>query len=564
MIKLSFILSLAFCIAIISLSCSSEETVDLLDNEVINSDNNTTGDIDNINKNDNVVNDTASAPDNPEDSDILAEESPDLDSSIIVQCTPGEKKDCYTGPSGTKDVGICKSGYSTCNFDGTGWSNCDGMVTPLPEICSDGLDQNCDGEDATPENTIDLDGDGYTYCNGDCCELKSECADPAKVNSGGFEVPANMVDDNCNGEIDEVTSCDTGVSVSADTSSSALALAKAAGMCSPWLISATLGLAGTPVSEYICDGDQPPSGCTKSDRMSKPNPYYDGSYKTYAVNPKFGEVIVKKEGDNLCILSTGDWDNPTMSAEDAILGDGDMKTASTVPEDWINRQANCESPKAPACGGTAPDPNIQNSCAGKPQFTVQDPIMLTAKLKVPTNAVAFRINTYFCSIEYPQTVCSDAKYNDFFITLLDSTYNEKNPASTNLNPYDKNLAKDDKDNPLGVDIAPAGLFKVCNTNCKGLGYDTNKWGLCTGDQELAGTGFGSTYMNGKCMGGHGCTGWLNTQGNVVPGEEITIRFALFEQGTVLYGPDHSYDSTVLLDNFQWLTSETKPGTGIQN
>jgi hypothetical protein len=422
------------------------------------------------------------------------------------------------------------------------------------EICLDGIDQDCTGADLTPEEAIDIDGDGITVCQGDCCEEEYQCpgTDPAFVTPEGAEIVGNGVDDNCNGHIDEIASCDNGLSVSDDTTTSAVALAKGMGICDPWLVSAELGLAGTPATENICDG--PEGSCTQKDRPSLPEPYFDDQYQTYAVPSMFGSVLTAKEGMALSILSTGPWDAPTGNAAEATLAAGDMKTASGVPEDWI---------KAPSCGGVPPDPTTENSCAGKEPFVVQDPIMLTVKVKVPVNALAFKLNSYFCSIEYPNTVCNDANYNDFFIALLDSTYNELNPGSTTPNPYDKNLAKDAAGNPVGVDLAPAGLFKVCNTNCKGFGYDTNKWGFCTGDAELAGTGFGSYYMNGTCMGGNGCTGWLTTQGNVVPGEEITLRFAIFEQGTVAYGPDHSWDSTVLLDNFQWLLKQVTPGTGGQ-
>jgi len=60
--------------------------------------------------------------------------------------------------------------------------------------------------------------------------------------------------------------------------------------------------------------------------------------------------------------------------------------------------------------------------------------------------------------------------------------------------------------------------------------------------------------------GSGGTGWLKTTGNVVPGEEFTLRLALWEQGVVQYGPDHSWDSTVVLDGFKWLPTPGKPGT----
>lgn len=507
--------------------------------------------VDNEPPKDDIAND-----DGGEQPEGTEEETPDGD--VEMQCTPFETAACYHGPSNSDGVGICKSGLSTCGASGY-WGPCEGEVLPVAEICNNGIDENCDGEDGTEANTDDYDGDGYTYCTGDCCEFDYECPVPAKVNPDAAEIKGNSVDDNCNGKVDETISCDNGLTVSSDTATSAIALAKAAGMCDPWILSAELGLAGTPVTEQIADG---PEGSSTISRPSLTKPYYDGSYKTYAVPPAFGSALPAKEGAALAILSTGPWDSPTMDAANATLQGGDMKTASTVPEDWINRQPNCEAPKAPSCGGQPPDPNIQNSCAGKDPLVVQDPIMLTVKLKVPINAVAFQMNTYFCSIEYPTTVCSSENYNDFFIALLDSTYNEVNPTSSNPNPFDKNLAKDEAGNPVGVDLAPAGLFKVCNPNCGGALANTNPYGVCTGDFEIAGTGFESQTIMGMCSG-HGCTGWLLTKGNVVPGEEITLRFAVFEQGTVAYGPDHSWDSTILLDNFEWLTTETKPGTGSQ-
>jgi len=454
-----------------------------------------------------------------------------------LDCTPGATEKCaYTGPAGTEDVGTCKAGSRLCKTNGT-WGNCSGEIQPMYETCDNGIDEDCDG---FTDKGSDLDGDGYAYCTEDCCDSAGDCPNPELVNPGAYEIAGNGIDDDCDGTADEKTDpCDNGVLVSQDVASSAISLARSAGFCEPWLLSATLGLAGTPVSETI----------NGSSRMSLPNPYYDGNYQTYTVNGKFGNVLEKKEGFNMAILSTGPWSLPTMNANVATLDAGDMRTASTVPEDWINRQPNCVAPKAPSCGGVAPDPNVQNSCAGKPQFVVQDPIMLTVRLKVPPNAGSFRINTYFCSIEFPTTVCSTSNYNDFFIALLDSTFNTVNPTSANPNPFDKNLAKDAIGNPVGVDLAPAGLFKVCDES-------DDQWNSCTSSAELSGTGF-------DLYGGHGCTGWLVTQGNVVPGEEITLRFAVFEQGTVAYGPDHSWDSTILLDNFEWLAGETKPGTGIQ-
>ncbi len=494
---------------------------------------------------------------------------------FYVTCTPGETRPCYEGPSGTEGVGICKAGVATCVEDGTDWSECVGQITPQAEICSNGIDENCDGEDMTPENAVDYDGDGYNYCTGDCCETGWEpnCRgtdSPERINSGAFEMADNYVDDNCNGEIDEVVSCDSGLALAVgDYDGNAVKLAKAMGICGEQLVSAEIGLAGEPVTEMI---DTNPDACNQgenqgcqynpTERMSREKPYYENDYQTFAVTNVFGTMMNPLEGSMLAVLSTGQWNSPTQNASVATLGAGDMQTASKIPEDWINMMPNCEIPKAPSCGGQNPQDGLTNQCSGKEIPSVQDPIMLTLKLKVPANARAFEFSLFFMSIEYPSTVCSDNNYNDFFIALLDSAYNENNPNAEYKNPYDKNLAKDEFGNPVGVDLAPAGLFKACNPSCNNaMTGNLNKWNACTGDELLNGTGFGTDGKSGMfgCADGHGGTGWLRVVGNVEPNEEITLRLALFEQGEVGYGPDHSWDSTVVLDGFQWLPSPEKPG-----
>jgi hypothetical protein len=60
-----------------------------------------------------------------------------------TQCTPGQTRPCYTGPPGTQDVGVCRSGTQTCVAVDT-WGACSGEVTPSPETCN-GLDDDCDG-----------------------------------------------------------------------------------------------------------------------------------------------------------------------------------------------------------------------------------------------------------------------------------------------------------------------------------------------------------------------------------------------------------------------------------
>ena len=463
------------------------------------------------------------------------------DDPITGPCTPGKKQTCpYQGDPATENVGPCRAGIRTCKDDGS-WGNCEGEVLPVnefgSELCGNGIDDDCNG---VVDDGTDFDGDGFGACK-DCCEIASDCKgfDPATIYPGAYEMQGDGVDNNCNGEVDESTSCDGEDAPLAldDYPGNAIKLAHAMGICGDQLVSAELKLAGEPVSERI----------NGSDRMSLPLPYYDANYKTFAAEPKFGNNIYPLEGSKIAILSTGPWNKPTKDAVHATLEAGDMRTASTIPEDWINMMPNCAIPKSPSCGGTTVEEGLTDQCAGQSIPHVQDPIMLELQVKAPVNARAFQFNLFFFSVEYPNTVCSSSNYNDFFIALLDSEHNTAYPDDEYQNPYDKNLAKDEKGNPVGVDLAPNGLFMVCGSNGS---YASN----CTqGTTLLEGTGF-DTFSSGG-------TGWLTTRGNVVPGEIIKLRLALWEQGTVTYGPDHSWDSTVLLDGFKWLPQPAKAGTG---
>ena len=494
------------------------------------------------------------------DSDISSDPSEEPDEPIFGDCTPGKQQLCgYQGPEGTEGVGPCQAAKRTCREDGT-WGYCEGGYVPVSEIgelCSDGIDNDCNG---VVDDGTDFDGDGFGACT-DCCEFSVDCMgfDPVDVYPGAYEMIGDGIDNNCNGEFDEATSCDgeDGELVVGDYPGNAVKLAHAMGICGDQLVSAEISLAGEPVVENIADnGEDCEEGnlfgtggtctSTKIDRPSLSMPYYDDKYKTFAAEPKFGNNITPREGSKIAILSTGPWDKPTRDATKATLTAGDMKTASKIPSDWINMMPNCTIPKSPTCGGTAVQDGLTNQCAGKVLPIVQDPIMLTLEVKVPMNARAFEFNLFFFSVEYPSTVCANENYNDFFIALLDSEHNTIYPDDEFQNPYDKNLAKDYNGNFVGVDLAPEGLFQVCGSNGN---YASN---CIQGTTLLEGTGF-DTFNSGG-------TGWLTTRGNVVPGETIKLRLALWEQGIVGYGPDHSWDSTVLLDGFKWLPLPVRTGT----
>jgi hypothetical protein len=164
-------------------------------------------------------------------------------------------------------------------------------------------------------------------------------------------------------------------------------------------------------------------------------------------------------------------------------------------------------------------------------------------------------------------VCS--AFNDFFVVLLDSTWN-----GTPANPTDKNLAiyksTTNQTYPVGVNLAygNTGLFQNCKNGSTGCasGSVAGTITTCTGTSALAGTGFdglnpapafaddpGYCGTNNQVGGG---TGWLVTTGNVVGGEIITVRIAVWDTS------DGNYDSLAIIDNFQWSVDASTPGTVI--
>ena len=52
-----------------------------------------------------------------------------------VACVPGTPRACYTGPTGTENVGVCRGGTQTCLPDGSGYGACEGQVLPSAEVC---------------------------------------------------------------------------------------------------------------------------------------------------------------------------------------------------------------------------------------------------------------------------------------------------------------------------------------------------------------------------------------------------------------------------------------------
>jgi hypothetical protein len=444
-------------------------------------------------------------------------------------CKPGKVEDCYNGQGGTAGIGACHQGSRTCNPDGT-WGACDGEVIPAPEMCDDGVDNNCNG---MTDEDLDTDGDGFTTCGvpgviaGDCCD-STECTRPELVNPGAFDAAGNNLDDDCDGIVDNAAiTCDSGLQ---SNSGQPLDYAKAMDLCQQATTANKKW--GVLYSELtLADGTGVPAA------------------KAYAIRPRFGTGVTPRAGSSMVLLSTGAAagvgdTNPAFQDFQDVAEPGNNKS-SAFPQDFFVANGN-RLPNAPGCVG--PDGN-----------SAMDPVMLTLTVRVPTNAKSFKLQMNFFSSEFPEYTCS--KYNDFFVVLLDSAYTGANP-----NPADKNLAfyqpqGSTQKYPVGVNLAAGntGLFTQCvngRIGCSvgGAGSITT----CTSTTQLAGTGMDdprSNQCNSNSVEGGG-TGWLVTSGNVKPGEVIKLRVAIWDTS------DHRLDSLAVIDGFEWSVDLAQPGTVI--
>ena len=448
---------------------------------------------------------------------------------------------------------ICGAGLTLCG------TSCVNMQTDVAHcgacttVCSPGdkcITGQCQPCDST---TTDCDGDGWLVSEGDCCDKPGLCGtSPELVNPGAIEVVGNGIDDNCNGKADLFDTADTVPCDSTLVSSSTTAtdFAKALGLCRSTVETPatkkdrTWGL----ISAQLLRADATTLGT---------------EHRGHSIRPAFGG-IVPNEGQRMVVLSSGVAADATQTSPgpnggaptgyNVSTSQGNNVNISTCTQplcikDWFStanpplKAANA-LPVAPSCGsGTAGSPTL-----------AQDSVMLVLRLRAPTNAKAFSFNSYFFSAEYPEYVCSS--FNDQIIALVNTPVGTPSVA----NPVDKNLMTYTSGNqrwPIGINIAKGtSLFAVCesqatNAECWDTNVSTSSCSLGAG--HLTDTGFETPTASSCTIGGG--TYWLTTSGNVVPGEIVELRIAIWDVG------DMSFDSLVLIDGFKWLSSATLPGTG---
>ena len=464
-------------------------------------------------------------------------------------------KVCSTGETCVNSIcstGQCPGGLVKCGVDCVNLSNdaancggcgqaCSGGNSCVAGVCS-----TCDSA------TTDCDGDGWLVSEGDCCDKPGLCgSDPSKVNPGAIEVVGNAIDDNCNNKTDLFDMEDTVPCDSALTSNPQMPAdyAKALGVCRTTeenpgdKKNRTWGL----IDAKIVRADGSPLG----------------DWGAVSIRDKFGSIQpAPLEGGRVVVLSSGISADSSQTNPGPNVDPGDTNVSSSHTPSSSVSISNCSQPYCVKDWFATPNLPLKPanglpdspSCSSSDSSTANDSVMIVLRMRAPTNVRAFSFNSYFFSAEYPEYVCSS--FNDQFIALVDTPSGTPAPIP---NPIDKNLmtyTNAGQQWPIGINIAhDTSLFAVCesqtaNPSCWESDVSSLSCGL--GPDQLTGTGF--DLLTGGCRIGGG-TYWLTTAGNVIPGQVVELRIALWDVG------DSIYDSLAVIDGFKWLASATLPGTG---
>jgi hypothetical protein len=454
------------------------------------------------------------------------DDDPEIYPGSFTFCAPGKDGDC----DGIPDMEVDKDldGFAVCED----CNDKDPTAYPgAPLDCKYGKDKNCDGK---ADNAMDSDQDGYSTC--DDCDDKDPSVHPYEPEQ------CNAKDDDCNGVTDDQDFDGDGYY--------GCTVPDAKLDCNDKDLTVNPGTArnckngkdndcsGVVDAQEDGDGDGF-AGCQ------------DCNDYNATLNPSALEVV----GDNMDNNCNGSTDESPASCDNANL-------SSTVATDYPKSIGLCSgvvsaafptlaSPTARAIKTSYGPKNLPNGATfavlstgvaaakGQPGYvspqsgtaftnsapfppvkctnsgSVYDYSELKLVINVPKNAKAFSFDFNFMSSEYPEYV--GTQFNDKFVAILDSQ------------GFKGNISFDKKGSCISINSA---LFNECN-------------GCSLGAAGLDGTGY-----EGGIGGG---TGWLTTTSPVTPGETITLRFVIFDEG------DHILDSVVLIDNFRWLAASLGGG-----
>ncbi len=422
---------------------------------------------------------------------------------IAVGCSSGSNEGGFTdGVDGGASSNSSSSGGSSSGSGGTLGDGAVGNFGDGQAGSSGGTVQcNVTNPDA------DMDTDGWTPNQGDC----NDC-DP-NVNPGAIDV-LHSVDggtpvwgnEDCSGMPgDNAMPCDQGLALGDLVAGDG---AKAIELCAT--ASMTDRKYGVLSAAYVrADGTAFPTVAAQ-----------------VGIESAWGTNVKVQGGQNMLAMSSG--------------------YSRTVGQTGACNGISCQTNAT----GTPPPGFPQDDPACPPTPAIADDVALELQIRVPTNATGYSFNFKFYSFEFPDWVCDTSGYNDQFVALVSP------PPTGSYVPTGStfgNISFDSNNHPVSVNM---GFFDACDptTPARFASHCKSGGGACPpipspycplGVNDLAGTGFDVWHST---VGPAGATRWLKTQAPAQPGSVITVRFAIWDAG------NSQFDSTVLVDNFQWIAT----------
>jgi hypothetical protein len=358
----------------------------------------------------------------------------------------------------------------------------------------------------------DDDGDGWTVCGGDCNDhdsLINPCA--FDTNDPNDPVGTDGIDNDCDGFVDNLRTCETGLASGFDPTPADYV--HAADLCDnalcPRLVNSLWYGPTIADSKRITEhmgnsGDFVP-------RTLPPNP---------AGAPAATNVYMS-------FLSNGTAeDDVDVSSYQTCNGtDFGVTYVNPMPLNASQNVNPCGTGVSEADGGPGGTP-----------IAIHDYTELRMTIKAPINAGSYSFDFAFFSEEYPVYVCQG--FNDTFLAVQTSSQY----------PDGQQIAYDANGHRINVNNA---FFQDCNscTNCV-PGYDFTVDCNANSLALLDGTGYeellGPTSLS-QCNLSHGSGGtdWLTTTSPVQPGEQFTLSWIIFDEH------DGILDSSIILDHFHW-------------
>jgi hypothetical protein len=352
----------------------------------------------------------------------------------------------------------------------------------------------------------DDDGDGWTVCGGDCNDhdsLVNPCA--FDTNDPTDPVGSDGIDNDCDGTVDNLVTCENGLAAGHDPTAANYAHAS-----------------------DLCDNPR----CTRLVAATWYGPNIANA-KRVTGHMGSGTQFKPHQGSLMSLLSSG-------------TADDDVDTAGylTCPGTDFGVKFNNPMPLP-----KSQNINPCNTGVDESGVEVHDYTELRMTVKAPINAGSYAFDFAFFSEEYPVYVCQG--YNDTFLAIQTS---QQFPSGQQI-AYDANNHRINVNNAFFqdcnscVNCVPGYTFTVsCNPNSLSLLNGTSY-------EKLLGP---SSSPPSQCNLSHGSGGtdWLKTTSPIVPSEQFTLSWIVFDEA------DGILDSAVILDHFHWhSTTLGSPVTG---